>query len=684
MIQFFKIQFHKRIFSVVLLGVLVFGGFSSYCLAQAGTNVNGYILKEGETVKHVVDESGDVILILDKNGIIVNTTEVSNINNDAQGFDVMLLNVASDLLKWSTSSKLYNDVFFSKTSKEGITMAWETVRGFVNMFYLLILVFLAITTILRVNKFSDKKLFFNVIISAILVNFSMSIALVVIDFSNMLMAYFAAAIEPINTANSFYGNAGYAKALASGTFWKTAGVNMATFIINIVMAVMLFFTAVALLIRLVAYWVLIIISPLAFFSIALPNSNGFSEWRDKLVYYSFFGPIMLFFIWLALALSGFLRDAFTKAPSQGENNFTTFIVSYIVVLYLLYYGHDKSKSMASKAGDFAGKIMDKGGKYAVTAGKGAAMLTPIGWAGAGGKAGGEALYTGTKAKLMEGKYTRNIFGEGRKKSQEELNRKAEGIIGGKGKKDLLEMAELVKTEKDMKDKYGNLDSTDTLDRIIKHGTAKEKMIAYDKKNKQGKLSGEEFKQAMAVGDTNALYKDRILQGANKYNKANLLKYHDSRRNDNNLRESEREESKKYFRQHIKGLLSPDQIDETNNTITDQNIEVFVRDNYNGDYKDAAVGGIINSIGSTEETAKFINSNKGIAKSAGKHYRGYGAQGLTRRKREILSAELSGASLTEIGRVLNGGGTTTSRIYTGTSRQSSARPNPAGGNFNGTP
>jgi len=541
-INFLGGKFNKRIFSVALLGVLVFGGFSPYCLA---TNVNGYTLKEGETVKHIIDESGDVIIILDKNGKIVNTTELSNINNNGQGFDVMLLNIASDLLKWSTSSELYNDVFFSKTSKEGITMAWKTVRGFINMFYLLVLVFLAIATILRINQFNDKKLFFKVIFSAILVNFSMPITLVVIDFSNMLMTYFASAIDSINSAGTFFGNTGYAEALQAETFWESVGANMTTFIINIVMAVMLFFTAVALLIRLVAYWVLIIIAPLAFFSIALPNSSSFTEWKDKLVYYSFFGPIMLFFIWLALALSGFLKTAFEKAPSTGENSFTTFMVSYIVVLYLLYYGHDKSKSMAGKAGDFAGKIMDKGGKYAVTAGKGAAMLTPIGWAGAGGKAGGEALYTGAKANLMENKHLRNMFGEGRKKSQEELNRKAEYKFAGKNKQERMEMEDIIKKEKAMKDGGFDMENVDALERMAKSGSKLEKKVAANKLADLNKLDSDKLKIAMAAAKGNKTLEDKILRQAGKKNKIAQLKWYAE--NPNDLR------SKKFLEKQIKNI-----------------------------------------------------------------------------------------------------------------------------------
>jgi hypothetical protein len=181
--------------------------------------------------------------------------------------------------------------------------------------------------------------------------------------------------------------------------------------------------------------------------------------------------------------------------------------------------------MAGKAGDFAGKIMDKGGKYAVTAGKGAAMLTPIGWAGAGGKAGGEALYTGTKAKLMEGKYTRNIFGEGRKKSQEELNRKAEYKFAGKNKQERMEMEDLAKKEKAMKDGGFDMDNADALEKMAKNGSGIERKVAANRLAELNKLDGDKLDVAMAAAKGNKTLEDKILRQAGKKNKISLAKYH---------------------------------------------------------------------------------------------------------------------------------------------------------------
>jgi hypothetical protein len=428
---------------------------------------------------------------------------------------------------WTVSEKLYNEVFFSDSVREGVTMAWETVRGFINMFYLLILIFLAISTILRINKFDDKKLFFKVIASAILVNFSMAITLVVIDFSNLIMVYFASALQDVNVVNSFFSNMGYIEAFNGGKLAFKIGADIANFIVNIVIAVMLLFTGASLLIRLIAYWVLIILSPLAFFSIALPGSNGFKEWSDKLIWYSFYGPIMLFFIWLALALSYYLGQSFVKYDGNfGIDAFVKFLTSYITVLYLLYYGHDKSKTMASKAGDFAGKIMDKGGQYAVKAGKGAAMLTPLGAGYAGYKYGeshAKGVYSGGQALLQRFNLTKGLTKKGAEEKQAKRNRKYEYMAASSDGKNKMQMEDIYKTDAKLKEKY-DMESENTLKHLTENGTGDEKKAAYLRLAQMGKLKGDMYKKALKSGEGNSLYANAINRSAYGKNRVAVMKF----------------------------------------------------------------------------------------------------------------------------------------------------------------
>jgi len=566
--NFFKTKFNKKIISLGLIGIfsLSFVGllpqavFADQALAtklraNANKQLNGVTSDYNRMVKdfwfgvaHPLKTWGDPMKTL------------AGEQEDSVGPSVWLVQKASDFLMWTVSEELYDEVFFSKEAKAGVTQAWEAVRGFINMFYLLILIFLAITTILQINKFNDKKLFFNVIVSAILVNFSMAITLVVIDFSNLIMVYFASAIHDINLGNFFFDKMGYAKNILVNpdSTLLTIGTNMIGFIINIITAVMLFFVGISLLIRLIAYWVLIILSPLAFFSIAVPGSNGFQEWKDKLINYSFYGPIMLFFIWLSMALSTYLNNAFQQASGiEGTNGFVKFLTSYITVIYLLYYGHDKSKAMAKKAGDTVGMLMDKGGQYAVTAGKGAALATGV---GAAGYFGGKYLYTGMKARAGEGKYTRLLTKEGRKKSEEEFKRSAEKRFASSGKRESMDFQQASTTIDDWKKSGKDIDNEDFLKDKLVNGNKKEQQAAMVQLATLGKL-GKKMKDKDGVersiydiakqkAGSNKFFNKALDRSAGKNSEAAMLEYYTKEYNSSNPSD----ESKTFIMRRMKGLI----------------------------------------------------------------------------------------------------------------------------------
>ena len=218
-------------------------------------------------------------------------------------------------LDFMTKDAVYRDVFFSDAARRGINTGWGLVRDFVNMFYVLILVFLAIATILRVNKFSDKKLLISVLLSAVLVNFSKPISLFIIDVSQLAMNFFMQNMLDVHGSySSTLANQMGMGSMMDDNYFKNSIEGALTGIIEaiffVILAVMMLMLAVALVVRLVAFWVLIILSPLAFFGLALPGTavgNLFSNWLNKMTYWAFFGPVLLFFLWVAIVMINALR-----------------------------------------------------------------------------------------------------------------------------------------------------------------------------------------------------------------------------------------------------------------------------------------------------------------------------------------------------------------------------------------
>jgi len=350
--KFLMKKFLRKNRKVLVMTTLVF--FAGIFLVVEPAHAKGII---SEATDWIFGKIGDGAIALIEGAIDL-----------VRAFSAYLLATAASFLNFMVSPKVIDAVFFTPEARAGITAGWTFVRDFINLFYIIALVFIAISIILGIDRYSDKKIIFTIILSALLVNFSMPITLFVIDVSNMAMIFFA--------ENISRGGADYTALLANqinlGDFMKTYGnadggiaflvVALAEIVFTFVLAIMLFFLAVALVIRMIAFWILIILSPLAFFGFALPNFKGMTDdWFKKLTHYAFFGPVMLFFLWLALTVIRAINESMAKLDKSAlqteisslESVATvslSVVIPYVAAIYMLFYGYDKSKKMASTDG----------------------------------------------------------------------------------------------------------------------------------------------------------------------------------------------------------------------------------------------------------------------------------------------------------------------------------------------
>lgn len=75
-----------------------------------------------------------------------------------------------------------------------VLTAWQLVRDFVNVWFILIFLFIGIGTILRITNFQAKKLLPTMILVALVVNFSMPVSKFVIDTANIIAFQFLKSI----------------------------------------------------------------------------------------------------------------------------------------------------------------------------------------------------------------------------------------------------------------------------------------------------------------------------------------------------------------------------------------------------------------------------------------------------------------------------------------------------------
>ncbi|MFA5926086.1 MAG: hypothetical protein WC831_04080 [Parcubacteria group bacterium] len=354
-----------------------------------------------------------------------------------------LVSTAAFILDKTLDPTLYNLV-----NQPVITVGWAAVRDVCNLLFLLVLLFIAFCTILQIEKYHLKKTLLMLVIMALLINFSKPIAIFIFDGSQLLMNYFLSALKGDNGYSA--GIANISK-IADIVYENTKYfdnpspdklVIAVEFLFSVIFlfmfAVALFVLAIFLIIRLVAIWLIIIVSPLAFFATAVPDFKKLSsDWWDALFKYSYFGPAAAFFLWLSTKLN--METVLAGNSSNTSDAAVTWVVQtilpYCVTLVFLY----ASIIMAQKFGiQFASEVT----KVADKAIKGFAG-TVSGYRAArwGAKKAGEGIKYGAKAGLKWGErkwlmphgLSPRAAWQGWKQRAEEVDQKSLRVATGKAR-----------------------------------------------------------------------------------------------------------------------------------------------------------------------------------------------------------------------------------------------------------
>lgn len=269
----------------------------------------------------------------------------------------------------------YGDITEVPTVQEG----WKIVRDICNMFIVLILLFIAFSTILRVESYNAKKALPKLLIVAIVINFSRAIFGLIIGFSQVVMLSFAAPLAETNGAwfvEIF--NLQYLDSIeGSGPLegWQLAGAAILGMFAGIVTLIVIVVMLAVLVIRLVMLWVYTILSPLVFLGFAFPPLQKYvgSIWQD-FIKQVIVGPLLMFFIWLALTTAHDSANKFTS-PGGGEEMSAMQSVffqesnlqRFIIAISLLVGGLMATQQIGGAVGSAAGKGMEAiKGRYGPT------------------------------------------------------------------------------------------------------------------------------------------------------------------------------------------------------------------------------------------------------------------------------------------------------------------------------
>jgi len=263
-----------------------------------------------------------------------------------------------------------------------VLAGWVVVRDLCNMFFILILLVIAFATILRIESYNYKKTLPKLLIMAVLINFSRTICGLIIDFAQVIMLTFV---------NGFAGSAGNfvdlfgmrhyvslntdeSSKTGLGAIETTAGI-ISALIFAIVALIVLIVLLAVLVMRIVMLWIYIILSPIAFLASAFPAGQKYaSQWWGEFSKNVIVGPVLAFFMWLALSTISGVKIITSASGTTASGNCTQGLTSilcdqafstFVVGIGMLIGGLMVTQQMGGMAASIAGK-----GMAAIQKGKG--------------------------------------------------------------------------------------------------------------------------------------------------------------------------------------------------------------------------------------------------------------------------------------------------------------------------
>lgn len=254
-----------------------------------------------------------------------------------------------------------------------IDESWKIMRNFANMFFILALILMAFATIFDVlpgaARYNARALFGKFLFTALLINFSLVLGVMVIQGTQVLSNTFLTAIGDMSgqLGQGFINNIPLtqdqvsAKALANSLEGAVFGT-----IITLIFSIVLLFTfAFSLLtaflfaiIRIPILWALLIVSPIAWIMNIFPAGQGtFKKWWSTFIGWNMFLPIFLFFLYFGLYFLSNQKEVMSKITSEtanqplGGSSFTIQILFFYVLSGVFLIG---GTIVAMKASMFSG------------------------------------------------------------------------------------------------------------------------------------------------------------------------------------------------------------------------------------------------------------------------------------------------------------------------------------------
>ncbi|MCX6799696.1 MAG: hypothetical protein NT091_00930, partial [Candidatus Falkowbacteria bacterium] len=190
-------------------------------------------------------------------------------------------------------------------TEAAVITGWNTVLGLCNMFFIVILLVIAFSTILRKESYAAKALLGKLLIAAIIINFSKTICGVIIEISSAFMMSMISDLSSGQIANllGLQNFGSFSNTSGNITGWSTLVAALLSGIFLVISFVVLLMLLATLVMRVAMLWIYIVMSPLAYFLSSFPAGSKYAgQWWSEFTSQVITGPILCFFIWLAFKI----------------------------------------------------------------------------------------------------------------------------------------------------------------------------------------------------------------------------------------------------------------------------------------------------------------------------------------------------------------------------------------------
>jgi len=298
---------------------------------------------------------------------------------------------------------------------------WKFIRDFFNLFFILVLLYVAFKIVFQIEH-DFKKTLLSIVLAALFINFSYPVTRVLIDVTNVPMYFFANQMASTNGGGTSVFGQSLSASRIKGILIpgaenggsvvlldpkNTYGRFLIAIVFMFLFAVTLLVLAVMFVVRLVALVILVIFSPVGFAASIVPGLSSYSKmWWDNFWKYAFFGPAAMLMLLVSVRFFSALGDEKTgifkgvvAAANSNVSSDPTFFASmalFSVPIIMLWMAMGLAQEFSIKG---AGSVVGMGQKFSTWAGK---APFRAGWAGAKW-AGGKA-----ESKLAKGKFTKYL------------------------------------------------------------------------------------------------------------------------------------------------------------------------------------------------------------------------------------------------------------------------------------